>query len=275
MHIYLIGDNVKIFDAHNDLLTQKTEVNNYLNKFYKQGLSSAIFAIFLSERNLTVNQIIELAKKINNNYFAIEDISYIPFDQLNKLKKIKPLYCSLTWNECNNLAGGCNSNQDITPLGYKYIEKIEKFSYIDTSHLNEKSFYSLAKYSKKPLLNSHTNLYKFNKHKRNITNKQIKTIIKSNGLVCLTGVKDFLGKNSTLDTYINSIYYFYKKFGSNNLALATDFLESDKYPLVYKGYRDFRLIYNKLKAKGIKEHDLNKIFYLNAINFFKIKDVYE
>jgi len=166
---------------------------------------------------------------------------------------------------------GCYSRKYITPLNYMYIDKLEKFTYIDTAHLNKKSFYSLAKYSKKPLLNSHTNLMKFHKHKRNLTNKQIKTIIKSNGLVCLTGVKEFLGKNSNLEPYINSIYYFYKKYGANNLALSTDFMGSKQFPLVYKNYRDFRIIYNKLKEKGINEDDLEKIFYLNVINFFDIK----
>ena len=261
---------MKLFDAHNDLLTQRNDINYYLKKFNKQGLSNSVLAIFLSENKLHIDKIIELANKANNAYIAIEDVSIVPYEHLDKLKKIKPLYCSLTWNEENELGGGSYSNKDITSLGYKYIDKIETFSYVDTAHLNKKSFYSLAKYSTKPLLNSHTNLTKINKHKRNITNKQIKTIIKSNGLICLTGVKEFLGKNSSLDTYINSIYYFYKRFGSNNLALSTDFIGSSKYPLVYKNYSDFRIIYNKLKIMGLSENDLEKIFYLNVINFFNI-----
>lgn len=262
---------MKLFDTHNDLLTQRDNANFYLNKFYKQGLSKVILALFLSENKLNIDEIEKLTNKVKNAYFAIEDVSIIPYEHLGKLKKIKPLYCSLTWNEENELAGGSFCKKDITKLGYKYIDKIEEFSFIDTAHLNKKSFYSLVKYSKKPLLNSHTNLRKINKHKRNLTNKQIKTIIKSNGLVCLTGVKEFLGKSSNLDTYINSIYYFYKKFGSNNLALATDFIGSNKFPLVYKNYSDFRIIYNKLKIKGISDSDLEKIFYLNVINFFNIK----
>lgn len=262
---------MKLFDVHNDLLTQKTDANTHLNKFYKQGLTNVILAIFLSENKLNINEIIYLSNKINNCYFAIEDISIVNYEDLDKLKIIKPLYCSLTWNYSNDLAGGSYSKKDITPLGYMYIDKLENFTYIDTAHLNKKSFYSLSKYSKKPLLNSHTNLMKIHKHKRNLTNKQIKIIIKSNGLVCLTGVKEFLGKNSNLETYINSIYYFYKKFGANNLALSTDFMGSKQFPLVYKNYRDFRIIYNKLKEKGINENDLDKIFYLNVINFFNIK----
>lgn len=262
---------MKLFDAHNDLLTQKNNITDYLNKFYKEGLNEVILAIFLTEKKITINEIIPLVKQVKETYFAIEDVSIIPYEKLDKLKEISPLYCSLTWNRENDLAGGAYSKKDISKLGYKYIDKIEEFSYVDTAHLNKKSFYSFAKHTKKPLLNSHTNLTKFRRHKRNLNNRQIKTIIKSNGLVCLTGVKEFLGKNSNLDTYINSIYYFYKKYGANNLSLASDFMGSEEFPLVYKSYSDFRIIYNKLKIKGINEKDLQKIFYLNVINFFNIK----
>ena len=47
---------------------------------------------------------------------------------LDKLKIIKPLYCSLTWNYKNKLACGCNSRGNLTKLGLKYIERIEKFN---------------------------------------------------------------------------------------------------------------------------------------------------
>ncbi len=263
-----------IFDAHNDLLTQKKHINKSLNNFYSEGLTKVILAIFLSEKKLSIKEIIDLANKVNSKEkvcFAIEDISLIEYDDLDKLKEIKPLYCSLTWNDKNRLAGGCFSKGKITNLGYKYIDKIEEFSYIDTAHLNKKSFYQLAKYSKKPLLNSHTNLTKINKHKRNITNRQIKTIIKSNGLICLTGVKDFLGSRSSLKTYVNSIYYFYKKYGSDNLALSTDFIGSKQFPLVYKDYNDFKIIYNLLHKKGINKKELDKIFYFNVLNHLCLK----
>lgn len=267
------GDYMKLFDTHNDLLTQKNNFNQILKTFPKQGLNKVVLAIFLSEKNLETLEIVKLVENVKlkkDIYFAIEDISAIPYSEIDRLKEIRPLYCSLTWNYKNKLAGGSFSSTDITKLGYRYIDKIESFSHIDTAHLNKKSFRSLSKYTKKPLFNSHTNLTKIHRHKRNLTNKQIKTIIKSNGLVCLCGVKEFLGKESNLDTYIKSIYYFYKKFGANNLALSSDFLGSDEFPLVYKNYNDFKKIYTKLKEKGISASELEKIFYSNVIKFFNL-----
>lgn len=262
---------LKLFDVHNDLLTQRKKHNFYLEKFNKEINLIVILVIFLSEKKLNINEIINLTNTSNNRYFAIEDISNIPLSDLDKLKEIKPLYCSLTWNDKNILAGGAHSKYNITKLGIEYIRKIEEFSYVDSAHLNKKSFYKLAKITTKPLLNSHTNLCNICKHKRNINNKQIKTIIKSNGLICLTGVKEFLGKDSNLDTYINSIYYFYKKYGDDNLSIASDFMGSFEFPLVYNSYKDFYYVYDKLKELGLNEESLNKIFYLNAIKFFKIK----
>lgn len=262
---------MKLFDTHNDLLTQRKNHNSYLEKFNKEVDLIIVLVVFLSENKLNVHEIIDLVNKSNNLYFAIEDISNIPFYDLDKLKDIKPLYCSLTWNNKNALAGGTYSNSNITKLGIKYIKKLEEFTYIDTAHLNKKSFYKLTKVTTKPLLNSHTNLSDICKHKRNITSKQIKTIIKSNGLICLTGVKEFLGSNSDINTYVNSIYYFCNKYGFDNVSIATDFMGSNTFPLVYNSYKDFYYVYHKLNEKGINKENLNKIFYLNACEFFKIK----
>ena len=66
-----------LFDVHNDLLTQKSDVNTHLSKFYKQGLKDVILAIFLSEKKLNINQIMELTSKVSNTYFAVEDVSFI------------------------------------------------------------------------------------------------------------------------------------------------------------------------------------------------------
>ena len=255
--------NIKLFDAHNDCLTQVYNIDDYI-----RDVDCVILAIFLSENKWKIEKIEDVCKKIKNNCFmAIEDVSVINYNDLDRLSLLKPLYCSLTWNGSNALAGGCKSNKGITRLGKKYIEKIEEFSVVDTAHLNKKSFYKLAKITSKPLFNSHTNLMSLKKHKRNIDDKQIEAIIKSNGLICLTGVKEFL-KDGNLDSYINSIYEFFLKYGSDNVALSTDFIGSKEFPLVYSSYKDFKVIYNELSKKGLSEADLNKIFYLNLKRFF-------
>lgn len=255
--------NIKLFDGHNDCLTQVDNVNKVLC-----GVDSVILAIFLSENKWGIEKVEDICKDVKDNHFiAIEDVSVVSYNDLDRLSLLKPLYCSLTWNDSNALAGGCNSNRGITRLGKKYIKKIEEFSVVDTAHLNKKSFYKLARITSKPLFNSHTNLMSLKRNKRNIDDKQIRTIIKSNGLVCLTGVKEFLSDDS-LGGYIDSIYEFYLKYGSDNLALSTDFMGSETFPLVYKSYDDFKVIYNELNRRGISEGDLNKIFYLNLKRFF-------
>ena len=131
--------NVKFIDLHNDCLTQIKDYNNYLRECFQRGLEGVVLALFLSENKFNSDEIINLVNNVkykNNVYYAIEDISGINYDELDKLKGIKPLYCSLTWNSKNALAGGCNSDGNLTKLGLKYIKKIEEFSVIDTAHLN-------------------------------------------------------------------------------------------------------------------------------------------
>lgn len=270
--LYIInGDLMRLFDVHNDCMTQVKYINDYLGNSIDDFIKVIVMVFFLSEKKLPIKEIKSMINNIENRgtpFIAIEDISQIKYEELDELSELKPLYCSLTWNDENKLAGGCYSKGKLTDLGKKYINKIETFSYVDTAHLNKKSFYQLAKITKRPLLNSHTNLKMCKKHKRNINNRQIKKIIKSHGLVCLTGVKEFLKNEGTLKDYIDSIYEFYKKYGSDNLGLATDFIGSSTFPLAYANYHDFKKIYVELLKKGLTEVELDKIFYLNAWRFF-------
>ena len=57
---------------------------------------------------------------------------------------------------------------------------------IDTSHLNEKGFWDIAKYSNSPLVATHSNAHQICPHSRNLTNKQLDAIKELKGWLELT-----------------------------------------------------------------------------------------
>ena len=141
----------------------------------------------------------------------------------------------------------------------------------DTAHLNESSFYDVAKLSYiGPVLCSHTAFYGVHKHPRNLKDAQIKRITDSNGLagLCLAG--DFLTseKSASVSDAVRHIDYFAGKFGVNCLAIGTDFYGADNFPRGLENYGGFGRLAEKLSRLGYSEFIINRIFYENARNFF-------
>ena len=56
-----------------------------------------------------------------------------------------PKYCGLTWNANNNLAGGALDYGNMTEYGQDVVKMLEESDiFVDSAHLNEKSFMALT-----------------------------------------------------------------------------------------------------------------------------------
>ena len=63
---------------------------------------------------------------------------------------------------------------------------------VDVSHIGEKSFWDIIAISKKPIIASHSSVYKLCPHFRNLKDDQIKAIKKTNGLIGLNPYPFFI-----------------------------------------------------------------------------------
>ena len=276
-----------IFDLHNDILTVKMfdDAVRLFDKFVEQGVSDVVCAIFTTENLEPYNLITTILEAFGgeqyvkenialNLHFAIEDLGFITSQWLmvNDASTFfsKFLYCSLTWNEKNSLAGGAYSSGDLTNLGKQVIDVMNKANTaVDCAHLNRRSFYGAAKYSKL-LINSHTALYDITPHPRNVNKEQINLIIQSGGVVGLCLVAEFLGGNS-IDNIIEHVDYFVDKFGVNHLCIGTDFYGTQDLPKDFINYNAFNLLTEKLLKLGYSKSNINSIFYNNAKTFQRYK----
>ena len=274
---------MKIFDAHNDFLTSlKTNMEriDYIKEINKNKNIKKVCAVVWTTK---IKNIEKYIKNLQNNVLCrvnckkillcFEDLGFINkhnFDDIIKiLLKIKPLYCGLTWNYNNSLGGGAFGDGGLTILGKRVVEELEKNNIIvDTAHMNAKTFNDFAKISTKPIFNSHTNLLKLYWHKRNLSDKQISLIKKSNGLFCMCFVKNFMSnKQIDVNDIAKQISYFINKFGSNNLAIGTDFFGTKNLPKNLIDYNDFKNLRKRLKKNKVKNNEIKKIFYKNISKF--------
>lgn len=251
---------MQIADFHNDILTSGKFEN--LSDFYYQN--KIVTAIFRGDR--TFKQILPLAKKAK--YLAFEDVGYDDIDEDN-LISLNPVCVGLTWNGENKYGYGCDYSFGLKNKGIELVRKLNKCGIaIDTAHISKGGFQDIINSADK-VVNTHACFNGVFKHKRNLDDWQIKLILEKNGLVGVTLCGYFMTNRKTckIDDYIRNILYFYERWGADNLCLGTDFFGTDFLPVGLEEYGGFYLLKTELEKVGVKNEDIEKIFYKNLSRF--------
>ncbi len=265
---------MKIADLHNDLLTGCDDKLSRLS-LYKNSDIEVVTAYFRGGNTLAkavcdINKYLSVKPK--NCHLAFEDVGYTDLNRIDCLLKFIPLYVSLTWNGENALGYGCDyQDNDIKKDGLNLIKKINEYNIaIDCAHISRKGFYTLAEKSK-TFLCSHTAFDGVYKHKRNVTDEQIKIIIDKGGVIGLCLYSEFISDKKTVmvNDIIRHIDYFVNKFGFNNLCIGTDFFGAKNFVAKINNYQKMIKIVEKLKKIGYNINAVENVFYKNAINFIK------
>ena len=247
-----------MIDLHNDALLKlpKQQLLTYLRKAKQARIDEIWLSVWTTE---LTNPMTVIAKKqatlaqINNDpqyplcRLHIEDAWFLTPENLEYFITLHPHSVGLTWNKANGLAGGAHSHKGITPWGKQVIQRLETAGIqIDTAHLNRRSFWQFVHITKRPLVCTHTALAAVHRHPRNLTNRQIRTIIQSNGMIGLALVPKFLTKNTTscsVYDLIKHINYFKTHF-NYSLHWGTDFYGTDHLPTEIKNYQDIHGLLN-------------------------------
>lgn len=194
-------------------------------------------------------------------------------------------YGSLTWNEENQLATGIagDQNRGLTKLGIDAIKIMEELGILlDVSHLNEKSFWDVIKYTRKPIIASHSNAYSLCDHPRNLKDDQIRAIKETDGVIGINGWPDFVdAKQPSVEKLGNHIEYLIELIGIDHVACGFDFCDfvkenpPDNFSKVKKATKDFhdardiQNLFIYLKSRGYKEEDIKKIAYGNLLKLYR------
>lgn len=200
-----------------------------------------------------------------------EDLKMVPDLKRSGIVSIAPV-----WSISNSLGSGVlekNKKRGLTKLGKKFLRECEENGiFIDASHTNEKTFWDIAKFSKKPFFVSHTASSEIFKHRRNLTKEQIRTVAKNGGIIGLCFVKDFLGEDS-MDAAISHLRSLVNIAGIESIAIGSDFAGMTKQNVLsdMKDISFLPVFFEACKRGGFKQNDLERISYKNAERFFKSK----
>ncbi len=211
----------------------------------------------------------------NNAIFTVEGGAVLggKISNLEYLKKCGIKMMTLTWSNRCEIGDGIavKNSHGLSKFGKSVVKEMENLNIIvDVSHASEKLFFDVAETAKKPFVASHSNSKIICPHERNLTDEQFDIIRKSGGLVGINFCKKFLSNKDNPD--FNDILRHIEKFlelgGEDTISIGSDFDGTD-IPACMTGIDSIPDLYEFCLKKGYNETLLDKIFYLNAFNFFK------
>ncbi|BBM36765.1 dipeptidase [Pseudoleptotrichia goodfellowii] len=310
MHADVWTDNLWEYEkGKNDVIRRK-----YKDKFIKGGLFGGIFVIYMdafntpdveevffrslramSEELYHSRDLVHVIKDYEdfekaekqNKFGVILGIEGLPgigsnLDYLYLLERTGVRHIGMTWNEENAFATGQRGdvNRGLTDLGIKAVEIIENLGILlDVSHANDKTFWDIAKYSKKPFFASHSNARSLCPSMRNLTDEQILCIGERNGMIGMNSYHGFVSKNEkekNLDMLLNHMEYIAEKIGLDKVGFGFDFAEYYSTPEDedegLQGVHDVTEIGNVKKAlekRGYSKEEIENIAYKNFVSFFE------
>ena len=224
------------------------------------------------------NQNIEIITRLNSKSSAsyllgIEDARLLNNDisRLDILYLLGIRVLTLNWKDISCIGGGWNTSAGLTDFGKEVVRRCAELKIIvDLSHCSEKVFYEVIDSSKRlnlSIIASHSNACSLHNHKRNLTDEQIKALIKQGSLIGISLVGEHLGLFPTSDTVISHMEHILSLGGESSLCLGCDLDGTDNLPSDIRSIEDASLLYEKaLRYFGDKI--TKKIFFDNGFSYF-------
>ncbi len=160
----------------------------------------------------------------------------------------------------------------LTEIGIELIKNCNSLNMlIDTSHLNEKGFWDIAKYSNSPLVATHSNAHQICPHSRNLTNKQLDAIKETQGMVGVNFAPAFLRKDgkmvsdTDLQIIVDHFKYLIDYLGDDKVGFGSDF-DGAMMPKDLNSVLGMHKLIDLLISQGFNENLMIKISHLNWIN---------
>ena len=168
-----------------------------------------------------------------------------------------------------------DTGKGLTDFGKELIKNCNLLNMIiDTSHLNEKGFWDIAKYSHSPLVATHSNAHVICPHTRNLTDKQLDAIKETQGMVGVNFAPAFLRgdgkmlKETPLQLIVDHFKYLVDKLGDDKVGFGSDF-DGVMVPQALVDVTGMPKIIDLMRLQGFDDAVLKKLCYENWISLTK------
>ena len=169
-----------------------------------------------------------------------------------------------------------NTVDGLTDFGIEVVKEMNRLGMvIDCSHLGDKGFYDVIKYSTKPIVCSHSCARSLCDHPRNLTDDMLYKLKENGGVIginyCPSFVKKDLGDNDivTVKDIVKHIVYIRDLIGIDYVGFGSDFDGISNKKLELKDASMMNLVIDELKKEKFSDEDIEKISFKNVLRVFK------
>lgn len=161
----------------------------------------------------------------------------------------------------------------LKPFGIEVVETMNALGMlIDVSHLSDGGFWDALKYSKAPVVASHSNCRTLCEHPRNLSDEMIKALADKGGIAGINLYPYFINKNGVAraEDIADHIVYMYQIGGEDVIAIGTDFdgFDEGEFEIAHMG--EMRKLYDVVKRRGFTERQMEKFWNGNAMRVMKL-----
>ena len=180
---------------------------------------------------------------------------------------------ALLWNNENKLGQSAKSGsaQGLTDYGVQVVKEMQRLHMaVDTSHLNEAGFYDIFAKTNLPPMASHSCCKTLCDHCRNLSDDQLRLLIREGGYVGINFYPYFLNVDgkATLETVVEHIDYICQMGGEKIVGFGSDFDGIDCCPIGLENPADIPALLNALRKRGYSEATIEDIAGKNLLRYF-------
>lgn len=195
-------------------------------------------------------------------------------DRLAVFHKLGVRIMQVTYHERNLLGDGCMERQDggLTNFGIDAVQEMNRLGILlDLSHVGVSTTQESIEVSEKPVAITHANAKSYFDHRRNKTDKAIRTMADKGGVIGATCIQGFLRNtySSTIDDYLDAIDHLVQMVGVDHVGIGTDHTQDQpeefwkfiggqqgtKYPSSFTGHSGMPLAWDEQYPVGLKTPD--------------------
>ena len=179
---------------------------------------------------------------------------------------------ALTWNYENDFGtpAKLNDTDGLKPYGREAVREMVRLGIaVDTSHLNERGFWDLLEMGVIPLA-SHSCCQSLCRHKRNLSDDQLKALFAAGGYVGINFYPWFLSDDGqcTLDTVADHALHMLELGGEGHIGLGSDFYGIEAKVPGLENPLDVPALLQTFERRGITGETLEGIAGRNLLRYY-------
>ena len=196
-------------------------------------------------------------------------------------------YMTLTHNGDNEIADSAAEGKrwgGLSPFGIEVVEEMNRLGMIiDVAHASDLTFNDIIKYSKSPVVSTHSCCRALASHPRNMTDDMIKLMADKGGVIQINFYPVFLSDSfardystrgelafpkPTAEDVVRHIDHAVNVAGVEHVGIGTDFDGIEVTPYGLENISKLPLVFDLLIKKGYSEDQIEKIAGNNFLRVF-------